>query len=203
MKRRIAATIATVVLAVTAATIAGKGEVSEFKDGDIEKWAQTFSVEVRETLIENWNWTGDNAAKINALEQRVAQLESHSHNSAPNPTQSDSGQSSGNGSNDNSDSSNSRQRRSEGTEDPPNGSRPNESQSSPAANLDELEPTPTPSPTPTAEPMMSCTHRGNTYSHNEVWTWESNVAGQRWRHTAKCHDGRVIPHGSTPLGPAT
>ena len=71
------ALIALLVIAVSAATIAGKGEVTEFKDGDIEKWAQTFSVEVRETLIENWDWTGDNAAKISALEKRVAQLEAH------------------------------------------------------------------------------------------------------------------------------
>ena len=89
------ALIVLLVIAVSAATIAGKGEVTEFKDGDVESWARTFSVEVRETLIDNWNWTGDNAAKISALEKRVAQLEA---NSSP------------------------RQQRSAGSEDSPDGS---------------------------------------------------------------------------------
>ena len=85
MKQRIAAVLAGVLLGATAATIAGKGEVTVFKSGNVEKWAQTFSVEVRETLVDNWNWTGDNAAKISALEQRVAQLESHIHGQSSTP----------------------------------------------------------------------------------------------------------------------
>ena len=42
------ALIVLLVISVSAATIAGKGEVTEFKDGDVKSWARTFSVEVRE-----------------------------------------------------------------------------------------------------------------------------------------------------------
>lgn len=41
----------------------------------LEGWAGTFGAEVQVELVDNWNWTGDAMARVNALEARVAALE--------------------------------------------------------------------------------------------------------------------------------
>lgn len=41
----------------------------------LEGWANTFGSEVQVELVDNWNWTGDAMARLNALEARVAALE--------------------------------------------------------------------------------------------------------------------------------
>ena len=71
-------------LMLTTLVVLGKGELTLFErsNGDesarikaLEDWAETFSEEARETLVDNWNWTGDSAAKIAILESRVSSLE--------------------------------------------------------------------------------------------------------------------------------
>ncbi len=193
--KRIAGIGAAVLLVVgfSVSTLASKGEVTVYEDGNVRPWARAFSVEVRDTLVENWNWTGDNAAKIASLERRVADLEGHSHSqsqpvNAPTTSQ---------------------DVRSESTptnnkQDPGSPQQPNTgNESSVAVNTDpQPEPEKTPEPEPTPEPKKDCKHKetGNTYTHGEVWTWQSNVVGRVWENKAKCDDGRVIGLGSRPIG---
>ena len=200
MKHRVAAVVAAVVVTVTAGTLAGKGEVGEFKGGDVEKWAQSFSVEVRETLVENWNWTGDNAAKISALEQRVAQLEARAHTAQQNRPQ--QGQSQDSESTD-GDSSSSRQKRSEGSENPPDGSQQGSApEDSPTSNRAD------PGQEPTERPKKSCTKWGRTFEHGETIYGEWYRSGSRpnpggpgqqyqySRAIASCNDGEARHAGA-------
>ena len=86
MKRLALAVVIAFTLGVCATTVLlGKGELPLFNSyfggtlvqriSTLEDWARRFSRDADETLVENWNWTGDLASKYSALESRIGLLE--------------------------------------------------------------------------------------------------------------------------------
>ena len=86
MKRLALADVIAFLLGVGATTVLlGKGELPQFDSyfggtlvqriSTLESWARRFSRDAEETLVENWNWTGDLAARYSALETRISRIE--------------------------------------------------------------------------------------------------------------------------------
>ena len=83
MKRLALAVVIAFTLGVCATTVLlSKGELPLFNSyfggtlvqriSTLEDWARRFSRDAEDTLVENWNWTGDLASKYTALESRIS-----------------------------------------------------------------------------------------------------------------------------------
>ena len=86
MKRLALAVVLAFLAGLVAATLLlGKGELPLFdkyfggtlnqRISTLEDWAHEFSRDAEDTLVDNWNWTGDLAAKHATLEARINSLE--------------------------------------------------------------------------------------------------------------------------------
>ena len=86
MKRLALAVVIAFTLGVCATTVLlSKGELPRFNSyfggtlvqriSTLEDWARRFSRDAEDTLVENWNWTGDLASKYTALESRISRIE--------------------------------------------------------------------------------------------------------------------------------
>lgn len=86
MKRLALAVVIAFLLGVGATTVLlSKGELPHFNSyfggtlvqriSTLESWARQFSRDAEKTLVENWNWTGDLAARYSALEARISRIE--------------------------------------------------------------------------------------------------------------------------------
>lgn len=163
LKRVSIVALGTLLLLIGTTVVIGRGEVTQFTpapgtrpDDDarldaLEGWADKFGAEVQVELVDNWNWTGDAMARLNALEARVAALEGRATPASPDVPASSGGT----------------QEQTQPTQGQPGQGETTEPQSTPTTGPAVTEPSPTPTavlspvapppatpvPTPTLEPL--------------------------------------------------